>query len=236
MLHGNQILDLYQGEAAIIEDPLHLLTAGLCPVIDGVDRFRCVLNGLSTQHLKQFALRVFADDSITLPFLTLPASRNHHHSFPGGLLCHSLECVDLVAGLAITMSQERRELGMVAALLHDIGKVSTHHHKAKTKLVGAILHHDALTLEILAPQLLHLDSISSESAVALRYLLTWDKTGYSRRPLMVLAEAVAAADRISSGANAEKQAFSESEHWRRLQSWHGSRYWRPNLSEILKGA
>ncbi|PNU19987.1 hypothetical protein C2E25_09965, partial [Geothermobacter hydrogeniphilus] len=73
--------------------------------------------------LYQFVLNVLADDSLVFMFVSAPGSL-HHHNHPSGLLQHSLECVQLVSHFR-QFSREQLELGMVAALFHDIGKVLT---------------------------------------------------------------------------------------------------------------
>ena len=44
------------------------------------------------------------------------------------------------------------------------------------------------------------------------------------------AEAVASADKISSGLSAERLAFAEVADWKKLEKWSGCRYLRLALS------
>ena len=231
MLNDRKLVDLHILKSVpVIIDPLRLLPQSCCPIIGGVKRLKNLLDQITMVPLRTFVDKILANDVLTLPFLSLPGSREHHHSFSGGLLTHSLECAEIVATLAIDLPRQTRELGMVAALWHDIGKVMTLDSRRGAWLTGAILDHDALTLELLATALNFLDKEWPESALMLRYLFTWNKNGRGGRPIQVIAEAVASADRISSGLSAERLAFAKVAGWKKLEKWNGSRYLRLALS------
>lgn len=227
LFHERKLVDLHRIEPVTsVAEPVLLITPNCCPVIAGVERLRELLERITVPALRNFNNTVLADDALALPFLRLPASRRHHHSFPGGLVTHSQECAEIIADLALDLPRQTRELGMVAALWHDIGKIKTLDPRPGAWLTGAVLKHDALTLELLAPALANLDRDWREGALMLRYLFTWNKCGKPGRPLQVIAEAVESADRISSGLSAERLAFADAEHWKKLAKWQGSRYVR----------
>lgn len=180
-------------------ETIRLIPRSLCPkpwLLAFLDAF--VLH-LQTPWLKQFVLDVLGDDFIAFAFVSCPASLRYHHNFPGGLLYHSVECMQMVARYR-EFSPEDRELGMVAALFHDIGKILTLTPQMKRTTLGATLDHDKLTLEVLSPALRRLDESCPQGGVDLRYLLTWRRgrqdSGIPRTPL---ANAVLGADRVSAG-------------------------------------
>ena len=231
MFHDRKIVDLHEMVSVSgVPDPIRLLPQICCPVINGIDQLNDIHAAITTPPLRNFVDVVLRDDHLALPFLRLPGSRRHHHSFPGGLVAHSLECAMIVANLAIDLPRQTRELGMVAALCHDIGKIVTLDDRRGAWLNGAVLDHDALTLELLATALAMLDQEWPEGAMMLRYLFTWQKNGRGKRPLQVIAEAVSSADRISSGLSAERLAFAEAEKWKKLEKWNGSQYLRIPVS------
>ncbi len=181
--HDRKMVDLHQLEPAFaVPDPIRLLPQSCCPIIAGIDRLGEIRAGIISPPLRTFVDAVLANDLLALPFLRLPGSRRHHHSFPGGLLAHSLECAGIVATLGIDLPRQTRELGMVAALWHDIGKVVTLDNRRGAWLNGAVLDHDALTLELLSTALSGLDREWEEGAMMLRYLFTWKKNGRGGRP------------------------------------------------------
>jgi putative nucleotidyltransferase with HDIG domain len=208
-------------------NPLPYLPDDYSPVANGVQRLEAILSQLKIMPLREFVLDVLQNDSVALPFFALPASQKHHHAYAGGLLEHSLECAEFVIRATECM-HEQEELAVCAALLHDIGKTRTLNRTSRS-LIGALLGHDLLTLELLAQPLAQLDRVWPDGATALRYLLSWKlQCQGNKRPLMTVAEVVQAADRASCGYNNETTLFEKSPAWKKLVSDEvGRKFWRP---------
>lgn len=181
------------------EDIVRLIPRSLCPLPWLMPFLEALLGHLKNVALRQFLSDVLYDDGIAFPFVSCPASLGYHHNYPGGLLRHSIECAQMIERYQ-EFSPEKKELGIVAALFHDIGKILTMTPQMGLTSLGRCLDHDKLTLEILAPYLRRLDQGWPEGAAELRYLLTW-RPGYKDKgfPKTPLANAVLAADRISAG-------------------------------------
>lgn len=210
------------------ENSVALLPGSICPRPVLLARLDDLVGSIANRDLALFVNRVIADDTIAFPFVRLPASRNHHHAVAGGLLEHSLECVGMVQHFQ-GFDPDMKDLAVTAALFHDIGKVVTLRGTGRFCLESVVLDHNALTLEILAPHLKTLDAINKEMATALRYLWTW--RNYRRgavHPALTIAEAIAAADRISSGLSIEKRTFMERPSWQTIvrNGPRGSLIWR----------
>ena len=219
----------------IVNEPdnsVELIPHSMCPQPSLLLRLVDLVCRLSNEDLVYFVNSVFAEDALALPFVRLPASRSHHHSVAGGLLEHSMECAEMVQHFS-EFNPEMKDLAMVAALLHDVGKIVTLKTPDKFCLEGAVLDHNALTLELLAPHLKALDAVNREMATALRYLWTWR---YYRRgavhPALTIAEAVAAADRISSGLSIEEMTFKGRPEWHTVARTekNNAMMWRPHLN------
>lgn len=212
------------------EHPLTLIPRSMCPLPALLERLDELVRSISNNAIRQFVESVLADDEIAFPFISAPASRQHHHSIAGGLLQHSLECAAMVSRF-IEFSHEELELGIVGALFHDIGKIKTLKSVGKLTSTGFICDHDSLTLEVLAMHLHRLDSSCPDAATALRYLWTW-RNGRRHRPipLITIAEAVSVADRISSGLNVQEAAFRDQPDWRSFARFgENNSFWRPSL-------
>jgi 3'-5' exoribonuclease len=197
-------------------------------------RLESLTQQIHTRALNSFLHDVLADDNLVRDFLQLPASYRHHHAWPGGLLVHSLECAEMVAAVPGFRGAER-ELGIVAALLHDIGKVRTQGDKPLRWQQRLLLHHELFTFEVLASHLSRLDRRWPEGGMALRYLLSW-KTGINRAsiPAMTMAELIQSADRISAGLDRDEEAFGQAPKDQSLVTRNGVRRWRtPEPEEIL---
>lgn len=158
---------------------------------------RAIFSWLPEDNLKQFLVRVFNDTTIVDDFSTAPASRAHHHAFTGGLMVHSVDVAWRLFNQRQFSSRERY-LGVVAGLLHDIGKIKTLTKSMTRTQVGSVMNHELLTLEILSPHLRWLDEHDFEMAISLRSLLTWKPQNYDPIPALDVFEAVKSADRISS--------------------------------------
>ena len=212
------------------EHPVHLIPVSMAPQQSNLEQLGELYDYISHPVLKQFIGWVLADTSIVFPFISLPASRQHHHSEAGGLLDHSLECASIVSR-SYEFPEHEIELATVAALFHDVGKIRTLQGVGKLTSAGHILDHDAMTLEVLAPYLQRLDSICPDAGLALRYMWTWRNHQRGHRPpLLTIVEVLTAADRISSGLNRQQTAFSEHPEWHQFASLgEHSSFWRPRL-------
>jgi hypothetical protein len=119
---------------------------------------------------------------------------------------------------------------MVAALLHDIGKIRTLRPNLRLTDEGFLLQHDDLTLEVLAPSLRELDASWPTGASDLRYLWSFLKAKRERPiPRITIAEAVLAADRISAGIDNQSRAFASHPGWHRHATVSGRSYTRSQL-------
>lgn len=105
-------------------DIVRLIPRSFCHLPWLMPFLESLLGQLKAQFLRQFLVDVLADDAIAFPFVSCPASLSYHHNYPGGLLRHSIECAQMVERYK-EFAPDKKELGMVAALFHDIGKILT---------------------------------------------------------------------------------------------------------------
>jgi HD superfamily phosphodiesterase len=149
--------------------------------------------------LKAFVHSVM-DSELGERFLRQPASRNHHHSEPGGIFWHSYEVVQMVIPTAQRyLSSVEAQVTIVGAFFHDIGKCARS---------GGFVRHDALTLEVLAP---HLAKLEEEWPIAANLLRSiWTRsTGYQGQfPAFPGTILVQAADQFSTALDQRKKMFA----------------------------
>ena len=171
--------------------------------------------------LRQFMIKLFADASISKAFVTYPASHNHHHADKGGLLLHSLECAVMAAQLSKTWMQPlEAEITIVAALLHDIGKIRTYCDTQSSSDIRHFVTHDAMTLEVLAPYLTILDKKWTHAANLLRHMLSWDKKKqlFPSFPGTLL---VKLCDQYSTSLDLRQQCFNDKPAWQQYARFDG---------------
>lgn len=227
-----EILDAeeYWPEFSTLNDALRIFPSDICPKPAALNDFKALLRKLSIGPLINFVHAVITDERITLPFLQVPASIDHHHHEDGGLLFHSVECAQIAETFPHLDALEK-ELAIVGALFHDIGKIETFACDGQRTKTGFLIDHDALTLEILSRHLHDLKLNWVDGAIALRYIWTW-QSGFQkdRYPRLLAAEAVRSADRISAGADARELAFDGHPQWHQHATLQGfgpaTRFWR----------
>jgi len=147
------------------------------------------------------------NSSIGSKFLTLPASKSHHHNIPGGLFTHSLECALIAGQVALNwLTQDEAEITIVAAFLHDIGKCKTFQDNEYHSNLGQHVTHEAITLEILAPQLNQLEQNWPAGANMLRCMLA-QQTKSTKFPAFAGSLLVKTADHFSTSLDRRTQIF-----------------------------
>ena len=77
---------------------------------------------LAHAGLRALVARFLADDDFRRRLRTLPATSDGHHSYPGGLLEHTVAVATLCRDVAELHPRLRRDLLVAAALLHDAGR------------------------------------------------------------------------------------------------------------------
>ena len=114
------------------------------------------------------------------------------------LLVHSLECATIIQKLSI-FSQQDRELGIAAALLHDLGKIKTIGINFSRPELGKAIDHEAITLELCASALAQLDREHPQLGIDLRHILTCRSIKrWGHEAKLPIAHALQLADRLSS--------------------------------------
>lgn len=220
----NKRLRIFEPKFELDEKDLFLLSSYISPRPEYLTRLLKIIDSITTPPLRSFLDSIFSDINITSKFITLPASVRHHHSTANGLLIHSVECAE-TAAIQIYKSDTDRDITVVAALLHDIGKVRSYTTNLKTTQLGRMVAHDHLTLEVCASALSNLDKSWPDGANTLRHIWTCSSEGarYGFKSNTPLAIIVKFADRLSVGLYEHEEAFKNRFPKSGLV-WDGSNY------------
>ncbi|ATX81994.1 hypothetical protein Ga0123462_1130 [Mariprofundus ferrinatatus] len=213
------------GKDALITIPESLVG---CP--EDIHKLIELVDSICSEELKDFVYEVFSSREFALPFCTLAATHNPQHSIEGGLLKHSVECAEIVAGCPYLRIIDR-DIATVAALFHDAGKI------LPRKIGGNASHIKMIdTLKVLHWSLLGLDHDCPNFGKALRDIWSLNKPTrhWEYEEKMSIATVVQMADRISTNLNMEKQPFSVEETWRNhvRHPITDQRFWRPSEAAI----
>jgi len=163
------------------------------------------IDRLHDLRIKQLLIDLFQDPKVALPFLTMPASHKHHHSFPGGLLSHSIECAEWLESTAYSALETcEAELTLAVALLHDLGKIETMNNNTSRQLVP----HETLSLLLVEPVILKMQKKWQQGADTLRAMLSFSISSdkFPNYPGCLL---VKMADQFSTSVSARKIAFED---------------------------
>jgi 3'-5' exoribonuclease len=180
---------------------LSQLPASLCPIPYALTELMELVESISTKCLRDFVKQVLLQPSIGIRFIQCPGSLNHHHNYEGGLLMHCLEVASRFAHDDALQVIER-ELGIVASLLHDIGKTQTLTPNQNRSDLGFLVDHNQLTLEVCAPALHVLAKTHQGHANHLRHVWTCASEGarYGFKAKTPLAHLLKTYDRASAFA------------------------------------
>ena len=152
------------------------LPRALCAVPDALEQLKALIDSIKHQALSAFVTDVILSQTTAIPYITCPASLKHHHNFKSGLLVHSVEVANRISKDS-TLTDEQRDVGVVSALLHDIGKTQTMTADLKRTAIGDLIDHDDLTLELCGPALSKLERVHSNLANQLRHAWTCESPG-----------------------------------------------------------
>ncbi|MDR1485417.1 MAG: HD domain-containing protein [Planctomycetaceae bacterium] len=141
-------------------------------------RLRELLRTITNSDLHNLADCFLIDDEFMDKFCNAPAGVKLHHAYKGGLLEHTTQMMEAAVQIAILYPQLNRDLLLMGAFLHDIGKTvelsfgnEMHYTDA-----GQLLGHAMMGIEILGDKILEAERLSGEPfnpqvAMLLKHLL-----------------------------------------------------------------
>lgn len=150
---------------------LSVLPISQCPQPTVFKAFLVLYARIQSPLMRNFLDDVLLQPKIGISFLQCPATLRGHHSYVGGLLEHAVEVAWNISGVH-ALSDIERDVAVVAALLHGVGKTRTLSAGATKTALGALVEPELLTLEVCADALHNLEYHSPSLANQLRYIWT----------------------------------------------------------------
>ncbi|MCI5867271.1 MAG: HD domain-containing protein [Methanosphaera sp.] len=93
---------------------------------ENIEFFNKTIDSIEDPDLSLVLSQFFDDEEFKEQFINAPAAKMHHHNYRGGLLVHTNEVIKLADAIASIYSKIDRDLLIVGAILHDIGKTKTY--------------------------------------------------------------------------------------------------------------
>ena len=150
---------------------LSVLPLSQCPQSDVFKAFLVLYARIQSPLMRRFIDDVLLQPKVGISFLQCPATLRSHHAYVGGLLEHAVEVAWNVSGVH-ALTDIERDVAVVAALLHAVGKTRTLTAGATRTALGTLVEPELLTLEVCADALHNLESHSPSLANQLRYIWT----------------------------------------------------------------
>jgi 3'-5' exoribonuclease len=88
-----------------------------------IDRLGELFSKLGNPHLARLGEAYLQDEKFVSRFSKAAAAVNNHHAYPGGLLRHTVDMMELAALVATRYPQLDADLLVFGAFLHDLGKI-----------------------------------------------------------------------------------------------------------------
>jgi 3'-5' exoribonuclease len=147
----------------------------VCPknIEDLMVRLRELASTVRKASLQRLARQILNDHQLMDRFKTAPAAKSMHHAYLGGLLEHTVSVVEMVSAIASFYPDLNRDLLVLGAILHDIGKVDEFAYDLSIDYshAGRLLGHLVLGFQILDEKIRSLRSFPSEDALLLGHLI-----------------------------------------------------------------
>ncbi|QDT08873.1 3'-5' exoribonuclease YhaM family protein [Planctomycetes bacterium K23_9] len=86
-------------------------------------RLRELLGGLRNIHLRALGETYLGDEDLLGRLKSAAAAVSNHHAYPGGLLRHTIDLMEMCQAIGPRYPQMDTELLMFGAFLHDLGKI-----------------------------------------------------------------------------------------------------------------
>ncbi|MCM2371488.1 3'-5' exoribonuclease YhaM family protein [Aporhodopirellula aestuarii] len=137
-------------------------------------RLRELLATLSQPFLTRLAAAYLEDDDFMERFRVAAAAVSNHHAYPGGLLHHTVNMMELVRLISPRYSELDTELLMMGAFLHDLGKIDELKASGEISYTdrGQLIGHIVIGIQQLSEKIQQVERDSGESfPTNLRYQL-----------------------------------------------------------------
>jgi 3'-5' exoribonuclease len=119
-----------------------------------------MLGGLDNVHLRRLGQAFLADDDFVSRFTKAAAAVSNHHAYPGGLLRHTIDLMEMAKLLGPRYPQLDTELLMFGAFLHDMGKIDEMSHGGEISYTdrGQMLGHIVIGIQMLGQKIAKLEA------------------------------------------------------------------------------
>jgi 3'-5' exoribonuclease len=123
-----------------------------------------ILRGIADPQLRTLAECFLVDEQFMAKFTRAPAGIKHHHAYHGGLIQHTVSLMEVVLRIAPCYPQINRDLLLMGAFLHDMGKVDEliYDRELAYSDEGQLLGHLVMAVGLLDDKVREAEKLSGE--------------------------------------------------------------------------
>ncbi len=123
-----------------------------------------LLGNLTNVHLRRLGQAFLADPDFMAQLQTAAAAVSNHHAYPGGLLQHTVDLMELAQWVGPRYEQIDGELLMFGAFLHDLGKLQELAAGSESTYTdrGQLIGHLVLGVQLLGERISKLEAATGE--------------------------------------------------------------------------
>ncbi len=120
--------------------------------------------GLQDHHLRRLGEAFLADRALIDRFRSAAAAVTHHHAYPGGLLRHTVDMMELAQLIAPRYPELDAERLLMGAFLHDLGKIEELGGEDEVTYTdrGQLVGHIVIGVQMLGEKIAALESAEGE--------------------------------------------------------------------------
>ena len=167
------VVSAMQAVAADTVAPEDFLPASTRDIDRMFDRLCHITDSIQTRHLKALMEAFWGDEDWVAKFKRAPAAKMMHHAYIGGLLEHTLSMTSLADKVAAHYSGVDRDLLLVGAVLHDIGKIEEFEYQQRIDYSdqGRLVSHIVIGIGMLEEKLQKVSGFPADHAWLLKHMI-----------------------------------------------------------------
>lgn len=205
-------------------------------------QLRTVLGELTNVHLRRVGEAFLADDTFMARLKIAPAAVTNHHAYPGGLLQHTLDLIDLAQAIAPKYPNVDFELVTMGAFLHDLGKIEELSGEGESTYTdrGQLVGHIVIGVQMLGEKIA---AAAEKSGEAMPDTLRWQlehlilshhgqlEYGSPKVPMSLEAIALHHLDnldaKLAAATSLIDSDISSDGNWTNYNPAMGRKFWKP---------
>jgi 3'-5' exoribonuclease len=201
-------------------------------------RLEELIQGLSNVHLRRLGKAFLEDADFVSRLKSAAAAVSNHHAYPGGLLRHTIDMIELAAMIGPRYPELDTEMLMFGAFLHDLGKIDELAADGEIAYTdrGQMIGHIIIGIQMLDEKIRSLtdEPFPNELRLHLEHLIASHhgqlEFGSPKIPLTLEAIALHHIDnldaKLSSFTNIIRTDVSGDEKWTNFQPSIGRKLWK----------